>query len=141
MVQKNAAANVEIARQKIILSMKTEQIKKFKADYDARKKNFDEVDQIFVDSQNPVDFIEFIENISDAEHINSKISVSSQTGENQLFFQIRTTGNYVHTFNFVRKLETGPFAVEINQFNVSKLTAKDSGDGVIADISISVLSR
>lgn len=97
----------------------------FKKKYESYKPNLEKIDKSFVDSQNPVNFIEFLEKVSSDSGVTSDINlISSQKKIDNDFsisvFQIFTKGDVLDVLNFIEKLEKSPYLVEIQKIMVKK---------------------
>lgn len=132
---------------RIILDSQFSEVEKFKQIYDSYKPNLDKIDNLFVDSQNPVDFIEYLEKTGTDAGAVLKISTPSLSKEKSLSyenFQFSSSGSFSGTLKFLRELESGPYMVQIKSINIG--TTKNSPDqkqatGVGSNISIKVLAK
>jgi hypothetical protein len=131
----------------LILESQSNEATNFKQKYDIYKTNLDQIDALFADSQNPVSFIEFLEEKSSGLGIKLQISTPSFSREGALAFEnfrLSSSGSFSNTLKFVRELEAGPYLVEIQNLNISKSKkidkSADSGS-IGADFLIKVFSR
>lgn len=98
----------------------------FKRNYYSYKLNLEKIDQLFIDPRNPVDFIKFLENTASECNLTSQISLSSSkdyqdANQNFIIFQFYSTGNFLELLDFSKKIELGPYLIE-----VENLTVQDS---------------
>lgn len=102
--------------------------KKYK-DYDTHLKK---IDELFIDSKDPVDFIKFLEKTAFDTNINLDINLTSNpkngaaSNAASSLFQIYAKGDFLNILRFSEKLETGPYLVKINNIAISEL-AQDNG--------------
>ena len=124
-IEKNSY-DLVLARNNIIaLEAQNNETKNFKNNYSTYKPNLDRIDQLFVDPNNPVDFIEFLESTASSSQVTSQISLPpSSSGSKQfIVFQIISKGNFSNMMDFSKKIESGPYLIEIDN-----LTIQNSGE-------------
>lgn len=99
----------------------------FKARHQEYQPNLQRVAELFVDGENPISFITFLEDIS--ANANTQVQISIMTGvksENQntrppIVFQINVEGDYENIVKFTEKLENGPYLVKVANATVKKV--------------------
>jgi len=99
----------------------------FKKNYDSYKPNFEKIDRLFVDPENLVDFIEFMENTAADSQITSQISLpqfSSEKNQSSLAFQFFSKGEFLDILNFSKEIESGPYLIEIQNLNIQNSNEK-----------------
>jgi len=121
----------------VILSAQTAETKNFEKNYENYKPNLEKIDQLFIDSSNPVDFIEFLENTAGNSQITSQISLppssqnfqQSQGGasKDSIIFQFNSKGNFSDIMDFSKKIEAGPYFTEIESLTIQNLEASGTG--------------
>jgi hypothetical protein len=124
--------------------------KKGYADYLANIKN---IEQMFVDPQDPISFIEFMEKTALDSRITLKVSpqLSSDKNSKVIIFQLSGGGNFPDLLNFLERLERGPYLIDIGNLNISnskenigtkeKTVPQDLLNNVQADLLIEVLAK
>lgn len=132
----------------LMLESQFDEAANFKQKYEDYKANLENSDTLFVDAQNPVNFIEYLEETASDLSIKMQISAPLLSKENAVksqSFQLSASGRFGEILQLVNKLEAGPFLVRAQRINIS--TAKSSveapaqsGD-IFAEISIKVLSK
>ena len=96
----------------------------FKKQYDIYKPNLAKVDQLFIDAQNPVSFIEFLEKI--AKDSNLEIDVRLFDGKDAIkampaaVFSIVAKGDFLNIVSFAQKMENGPYLINITNMTIAK---------------------
>jgi len=118
------------------------EVEKFKKNYETYRPNLDKIDNLFVDSQNPVNFIEYLEETASASGIELKISAPTILKEKTSLydkFQFSSTGGFSGTLKFIKNLETGPYLVQIQNISIGNI--KDSQTSVGANIAIKVFAK
>src|SRR5258706_8922742 len=83
----------------VILDIQNNEIENFKINYQNYKANLEKMNQLFIDPQNPVDFIKFLENTASNSGIKSQISLlpaSSQDNQNSITFQLFSSGDFLN---------------------------------------------
>jgi hypothetical protein len=136
-IEKNSNDLISAKNNEIALSAQINEAENFKKNYQAYKPNLDEIDRLFVDPDNPVDFIQFLEDTASAYKITSKISLppSSQnyqgTSQNFIIFQFSSSGNFSAVSNFLKKIESSPYLIEIEN-----LTIQNSQEAALASSAL-----
>ncbi|MCX6720502.1 MAG: hypothetical protein NTW11_01735 [Candidatus Staskawiczbacteria bacterium] len=117
-----------------IASLKAQTVEtgKFGKDYQNYNANLNKISQMFVDPNNPVDFIEFLESADQEAQITSQISMSPADKANQfIIFQISSKGSFSGFLKFSEILEAGPYLLEIENMNIQNLDKNVSASFVI----------
>lgn len=121
-IKKSSEGLVSAKMGMVALQNQIEEIENFKKNYDSYKDNLENIDNLFVDPGNPVDFIEFLENTASDYGLESKISFPSNSDDgreqNFLTFQISTEGSFSSSVEFIKKIESGQYLVEIEDFKI-----------------------
>ena len=135
-IKHNSNKILENKSELIFADEQSKSVEEFKDSYYKYESNFKKIDQILVDSKNPVDLIEFIE-LSGLElglglNINLLESGKKENmnGLNSVNFNINAAGEFYDILNFSKKLENGPYLVKIKSLSISKSSA-DSKDKTV----------
>ncbi len=107
-----------------------QELDNFKKNYPALKLNLDNLELVFADGKDPVDFIKFIEDSAADFNVEIKISQAAAADEkNQdvLNFQISSKGRFSGIVNFLDKLESGRYLAAVQNLTMNK--PKISPDG------------
>lgn len=120
---------------------KIKNIKEFQAFYREHQVDLEKINALFLNSEMPVDFIEFLE--GEAENSRLKIKISSSGISHgaaadfwpSLNFQVTLSGPSSNFLNFLEKLESGPYLIEVVNLNLSKPSKKEFIGGEAGDIS------
>ena len=133
-IQKNSADLVSAKNNIATLNAQTSQITNFKDNYQSYKPELDKIDQLFADPNNLIGFIEFLENTASNSQVTSKISLQpSSFGPNQtpkgapqdfIMFQSSLQGSFSQVMDFIKKIEAGPYLVEIENLNIQNSDKK-----------------
>ncbi len=148
-IQDNSATLLSEKNDAAVLKMQSDEIEHFKAVYQNYKPNLDKTDQLFVDPQNPVDFIKFLEDTAAISSVKAQISlVPSGSPKNQtmLTFQLLCNDNFLNILHFLESLENGPYLLEIKDISIKNAdldkTAKNYPSGnVSANFSINAFTK
>lgn len=138
----------ELSMQKsgaISLKDKTDSLLDFQKNYESYKPNLDKIDQLFIDSKNPVGLIKFLEKISLEAGVQSEISLPPNAklqseGEDLTYinFQIKISGSFAKILEFAKKLENSPYLIEIRDASIKTIKASDKPE---AFFTIKVFAR
>jgi|SRR3989344_3099377 len=138
-VRNHSEEFVAIQKKILLIDQQNKEVVDFKKKYDTYKASLENLQTLFVNSQNPVDFIEFIEKTAKEEGIsdlNTTIvsnPVTSKTAQAVLTFRVSFTANFSNIVRFVEKMEKGNYLARVRQLGI-----KQSKDGLSADMLFEV---
>lgn len=152
------AGSAEILVQKenlVTLEAKAESFERFKKSLQEIKPNLEKIDKLFISSEAPVDFIDFLEKTSKESSLEIKISSALSTKVEKdlwpsLVFQITSVGSFPAFLKFLEKLELEVYLIEIQNLNVTRIGEAElktkeyeklSSGGVKANLSIKVYAK
>ena len=100
--------------------------------------SMEDLGNMFVDIQFPVDFIRFLENLAQEHNLSVEISSPSEMGEGgYATFQLTLRGASPDLTRFIARLETGQYLVQVQQMRVQGL----GQGGVSSNIFLRVLVK
>ena len=137
------------------LQDRIESLENFKKLYPTIKPNLEKIDGLFINPEAPIGFIGFLEKT--ASHTQVLIEISAITLRETkkdpwpfLGFQIRINGSFPKFLRFLEKLEAGPYLIEIQSLDISRLSEQDvklkqfegfSAGDIRASLSIKAFSK
>ena len=134
------------------LKVKTENSEQLEGIYQNYKLNLEKIDTLFVEKENPIEFIEFLEKTANNSNLSLEISsLSSQKIEsdpsagsgqapwNSLNLQLNTQAQFPDFLKFLEKIENSPYLIEVSNLNIKKTTKESLG--VLAILSIKVYTK
>lgn len=122
----------------IALNAQIKETRNFNKNYQAYKANLDKIDQLFVDPNDPVKLIEFLENTASSSRATAQVSLLTpqQEGQDFISFQVACRGGFSDVLDFSKKVEAGPYFIEIESLTIQNAELPVSGQSnVIADYS------
>lgn len=128
----------------IFIDMEAKGLDNFRENYKNYEPNLKKINQLFIDTQNPVDFIKFLEKIAFDSNVKINISLVSSGKSETNIFQIYIQGSFMDVLRFSENLETSPYLIRVNNLTMKKLIknkAEDLPNQVGADISLEVIAR
>ena len=131
----------------INLEYKIANLEKFKVLYKNLEEILRRIDNLFISSDVPVDFIGFLETNSDKYYLKTDISPSSvsKTGEDlwpSFTFQLSSAGSFSNFLKFLERLENSPYLIEIKNLNIIKASGeKTAANDVRVLFSIKVFAK
>jgi hypothetical protein len=126
------------------LNAEAAEIDNFKQSYDIYKPNLDKIDQMFVDIKNPVDFIKFLEDTAASCHATSHISLPSsyqQSAKNFIDLQIFSSGGFSDVLSFLKKIENGPYLVEVENLTIQNSEAQQNTEPAAKSSAKNIVSK
>ncbi len=106
----------------VVLQKEFDDIEAFKKQYNSYEPNLEKIDQLFIDSHNPVDFIEFLEKTTSDYGIELNMSVPSFSTGLPIAgdFNVSLSGSFSKIFWFIKEIENGPYLIQIKNLDISK---------------------
>ena len=135
-----------IAQKKTLieLSNKTENLNKFQTNYQAYQPNFKKIDQLFIDPEEPIDFIKFLE--KEASDFQLSIEISPQPTKEvkgdlwpSMNFRLALLGSFPNFLRFLEKLESSSYLINIS--NLSLTLTKETTRDVSASFLIKIYTQ
>jgi Tfp pilus assembly protein PilO len=129
-IQDNVQELISQREQLGALEDKIKNIEEFKKNYAQIEQNLDKGEDFFVNSEAPVNFINFLEKAGSDSQITIEIEPYSavlQLGDEWLSnrFQIASLGNPSQILKFIEKIESGPYLVEVVDLTITSLGERD----------------
>lgn len=123
-IEKNSRDLVSAKNKIVSLGVQEKEIESFKKNYDNYKDNLYEMEQLFVDPDDPVDFIKFLESKASSSQITLQISLppsggsSKKSSDDFILFQLASKGRFSDTLNFLKAIEAGPYLLETESASI-----------------------
>jgi len=124
---KSISEQILLYKQQVIsINGQNREFDNFKKRYDNYGYNLEKVDKLFVNSKDPVDFIQFLEKTARDSGISNdiKLDVSLLSkGFNSwpvINSNIYATGEFLNILKFFEKLDTGPYLMRIKNVTIKK---------------------
>ena len=115
----------------LVLKDEFKAVKDFKENYDAYKPELEKIDNLFIDSQNPVEFIKYLEDSASDFGIDLNISTPSFSKEEGVpfaNFQLASFGDFSKILVFIRSLEAGTYLIKIQNLDIEGYSDKKSSE-------------
>lgn len=147
--QKLISQNMEL----VGLNSKIKNLEESKDVYKDIEDISNKIDQLFINSDMPVDFITFLEKTANECYIsnpNNRGFSYGTTGKNpedpwtSTSFQINLIGPFNNVMRFLDKIENGPYLIQVQNLNLNKLgqgSSTSTATNFKADFSIKVFSK
>lgn len=124
--------------QLIDLENKSENIKKFQTAYESRQSNLEKIDELFIDREEPIGFIEFLEKEAQAARLSIEITpVTSKASADDFWpstnFSLTLNGSFPRFLQFLDKIESSPYLIDLSNLSLNK-----PSQGVNGNIAISL---
>jgi len=119
------------------LEEKGENLKRFQSTYDVYKDNLEKMDKLFIDKEEPVDFIKFLEKEAAAFKLTIDLTpLTLKVGEAgnwpSTSFQIDMAGSFPDFLKFLDKIESSASLTALSDFSLNKPPKSSNGDIVIS---------
>ena len=128
---KNNSEEFLLQKKKLILLAKEkENLEKMKDIYKNYQSDLDKIEKLLIDPEVPIEFISFLETTASTSDL--QLEISSITKEVRtdplpsLSLQTLVTGSFPNFLEFLEKLETSPYLIEILDLNTKRSTGGDT---------------
>jgi len=122
-------------------------LEKFKVLYKNLEEILKKIDNLFINSEIPIDFMSFLEKTARSSSVNIDISPFSlgkadKDPWSSVNFQITATGSFPHFLSFLEKIESSPYLIEIQNLTVSQYSGeKKTAGNIQASFSFKVFAK
>lgn len=141
-IQKSSQELISIKKESISLEQQVEDLKNLQKKYGIYQQNLEKINNFFVDSTFPVEFIQFLKNSASDAQVSMEIPSSKEIAqpEPSLSYNITLSSSFANLLKFIDKLENSPYLVEINNFNVRSLS-QNPNNNLTASLELIVLVK
>jgi len=127
------------------LENKAENLKRFQSIHETYQANLDKIDELFINAEEPIDFIKFLEQEAANSHVSIEIiPVSVQEDKTDLWpstsFRLMADGYFPYFLRFLEKIESSPYLTNVSNLDIKRL-AKDTNGDVSASFLIKVYTN
>ncbi|HDL75139.1 MAG TPA: hypothetical protein ENH06_02060 [bacterium] len=146
----NENSKIYVSQENIFVNLekKAKNINNFQSYYKKYKKEIEKIDLLFINSNEPIEFIKFLETEAQASNIHLEMSPSSlRKLKNEpwsfLSFQLILKGSFSNISMFLEKLESAPYLIKIENFTLKKSSQikKEETKNLTATLLIKVYSK
>jgi len=107
-----------------------ESLSRLKVIYQNYQSNLAKIDEIFIDPEVPIEFINFLGKNAQLSQLKIEISLLPKREAEaetlpSLFFQVSTFGSFPNFLKFLEKLENAPYLIEVLDLNTRKSTERE----------------
>ncbi len=115
---------------RLALKSQYDQALNFKQKYESYQQNLNKADDLFIDPQNPVDFIEFLEKEAQNQGLDFLISSVKEASDKKSLrvitvFQAALGGSFPECLTFLKRLEQSPWLIKIDQVGLDRISEKN----------------
>ena len=108
------------------VSLYEEQIQKFEGISQSQQEDLDKIHNLFLDTDTPIAFLEFLEGSSQSSRVSLKITpVESKKKEedtwNSIDFELAGRGIFPNVLSFLKQVENGPYLFEFKNVMLQRL--------------------
>jgi hypothetical protein len=132
-----------LLKRKALASMEREfqEFENFERNSAFYQSNLEKLDNLFLNPEVPIDFIQFLEEESGNLGLLIKIFPSIVTSREtdpweSIGFQILLTGSFPNSLKFLEKLQTSPWLLEIQRTEVQRISEKELQSEELKDFSL-----
>ncbi len=127
---KKSSDNLLFEKERIILLQeKKESLDRTEVLYKNYQSDLARIEEYLIDPEVPIDFIRFLENVSDDSNVNLEIISMVKNEESEpwpsLSFRVLVAGSFPDFLRFLEKIENSPYLIEILDLNGKRLTESE----------------
>lgn len=142
----NSLELISVKKELALFQDKAGGIEKLKTTYKKIEPDLEKIDQLFIDSEVPVNLIEFLEKTAKGSGLLIKISPTSlkpveQDLWNSITFRLTLIGSFTNFLRFLEKTEASAYLIEIQDLFVKRLTEPEAFEGVRTTLIIKVYAK
>lgn len=136
-IQRNSETLVAQKSALAELEKKGANLKKFQSAYGIYQANLEKMDELFVDKEDPVGFIEFLEKEAGLSKLTIDLTpLTPRAGEEDIWpstnFRVDMVGSFPNFLRFLDKIESGPRLIVLSDFSLNKPIKVTNGDITIS---------
>lgn len=126
-IRKDSEDFLSLKRESVALQQENENLRQLEVVYQSHQREIARIDDILVDPELPVGFLDLLEkNAQDSQQeIEISLSPPKKTEEKKwsvLFSQVSTSGSFPNFLKFLGKLENSPYLIQIINLDLKKST-------------------
>lgn len=127
------------------LENKSGSIKNFQAVHETYRANLEKIDEFFINEEEPINLIEFLEKEAANFYLSIDIiPISLKEVENEpwssMGFRMEMEGSFPGFLRFFERLESSQYLLEISNLNLRRLAKESNGD-IAASFSIKAYTK
>lgn len=129
----NNSKEVVVQKQKMsLLEVESISLKENEPSMEPSHQFMEEVGKLFIDSEVPLEFINFLEDVSQECQLNTEILPSFEKNtEKDVWsystFQLVSSGYFFNFLKLLEKLENSPYLIDVQNMNISRVGAQEEG--------------
>lgn len=129
-IKKNSEDLISAKKTLISLQSKIENLEQFKSIYKTLDPSLEIMEDLFVDPEIPIDFIQFLEKIGADSNVTFDITAAPIKEKRadvwpSMDFQVSLTGPLVNCLKFFERIEAVPYLIEIQSFSAKRLSGAE----------------
>jgi len=153
-IESNSTRLIEAREEMVFYSVEKSSIHELSLLFEEIDIELEKVDSLFIDSEVPLDFINFLEKL--AKDLDIKLTIASvefKEGEEDSWsyfvFSLDLESDYISFARFLEKLENSSYLIEISQINAKKIEktileeeeSTKEKDNISTSISLRIFTR
>lgn len=143
-IKRNSQDLVRAKEELTLFQTKLQEVEQTRESYNKLKSDLDKIDNFFIDSEVPIDFIKFLEKTASDAGLSIDISpLSLKIGEaapwNSIGFSLILIGSFPDFSKFLEKIETASYLLEVQGLGLKRYETSPSN--IKADLTIKVYTN
>ncbi len=153
-IKNNSEELITVKKNLIFFQNQIRELERFNNNYQKYEPNLKIIDELFIDSQTPLEFIKFLERTASNSGISLEIlsiSIPQKQENSNLWpnttFELALRGDFSGLLKFLEKLEAGSYLIESESLTARKLKQRElrenkfSSEDIKTNLSIKVFTK
>jgi len=111
-----------IKKDLMAIEEKSKELSAWQEKYSTLKPDLQKLEDLFVDPEMPINFLDFLEKIARDSNVLIEISLLPSREKEKLNFRLVLAGSFPNCLKFLEKLEAAPYLIEIKDLSSKNLT-------------------
>lgn len=127
-IKKSSERLFSLRKDILSYAAQSQHLAQFKQTYKQVQPDLQKIDSLFIAHKSPVEFIEFVEQTANGSGLAIDISTSGLKQDSpwsSMAFQIELTGSFSKCLQFVKKIESSPYLIEIQSLRIKKVSEQE----------------
>lgn len=124
-IKKESEELLLVTREQSLFAQRKEDIKRIRGILQEHKGDFEKMESLFINAEEPLSFINFLEEQALSSGVSFKISSlgleKKETPWPSFYLKIETTGPFTNFLRFLERIESAPYLIKIVDLNISRL--------------------
>jgi len=145
-IRENSEKLISFKRELSFLRSSAVNFEETRKNYNLYKEELEKINDIFIDSNIPIDLIKFWEKVAADSNISIDIFPASlklgKVGDrwDSISFQVTVKGSYPNVMRFIQKIESSPYLITLSEISLNR-PAKNTTSNIVISFQMRAYAR